>query len=359
MKKESHQNNICEANDREEELYIPEANLNRIAVIDTVACKIVRYILVDDIPVLPFGSRPTLLVAIPDGSKIYSDNFGLITSTVSVINRLTETVKSVIINSLPLGIFNSSNGKELYITEENHRIEVICTETDEIVRCLHFENIPTACACGSNGNLYIGFANGTLGVYNSFSGNMLWQPLFSEGTRPSVWLTLNADEKKLYAGNADGIEIIDTANWKRIKSIPIREKDAQHKEMPCSFTAFLSPDGKKLYVTLTSNPGVTVIDMITDKIIKTIETTGLVTGIAFSSTGKRGYFSEIVPGMSVSKTIEKAVLEASSQRSEITPTGQVTIFDTETDDIIGKPIIIGSAAGIPVLVPYISSYLIF
>ena len=335
------------------ELYVPEAHLNRVVVIDTTTSTITRHIPLDDIPILPLGSRPSVLIATPDGSKIYSDNFGLIPPTVSVINRVENTVRSILVSHVPLGIFISNDGEEIYVSEGNYTVEVINTRTDEIVRSLTFHDVPVACMSGPGNHLYIGFGTGYLGVYDKLTGEVIKEPLYVGGTLPA-WFTFTHDNKKLYVDAVNTIGVIDVDQWKLLKTIPTSGELSHKTDDPWAFTSILSPDGKKLYVSLLGDSGILVLDVDTDQISKTIETAGSATGITFSGDGKRGYISDMGASLSFLKTpIGGAILGTAWVGFGITGNGQIITFDPSTDEIIGTPLTVGPTPGIPVWVPSI------
>ncbi|MGX7000226.1 YncE family protein [Caballeronia sp. KNU42] len=333
------------------ELYVPEVDLNQIAVIDTAAAKIIRRVPVNDIAVLPFGSRPAVLAATLDGGKIYSDNFGVEPPTVTIINRRTGTNKSIRVGGIPLGAFTSLDGTEIYLPEVNFGVDVISTQTDAIVRRLTFPDIPVASISGPDGNLYVGFATGFLGAYDPKTGRTVRPPIWSGGTL-TFWFTFTKDGKKLYTDTVNTIGVIDLQKWQLIKSIPTSGSATYLPTDPGAFTSTLSPDGKKLYVTLFGETGVLVVDVATDKIIGKIKTAGSTTGITFSADGTRGYISDMGPSSAFLKTpLGEAVLFGNLIGPGLLGPGQIIVIDPATDAIVGAPIPTGPGPGISVWVP--------
>ncbi|WP_323120144.1 YncE family protein [Burkholderia alba] len=333
------------------ELYVPEVDLNQIAVIDTATAKIVRRVPVNDIAVLPFGSRPAVLATTLDGGKIYSDNFGVVPPTVTIIDRRTGTTKSIKVGGVPLGAFTSLDGKEIYLPEVNFGVDVISTETDEIVRRLTFPDIPVASISGPDGNLYVGFATGFLGVYDPKTGRTIRPPIWSGGTL-TFWFTFTQDGKKLYTDAVNTIGVIDMEKWKLVKTIPTSGRAAYLPTDPGAFTSTLSPDGKKLYVTLFGETGVLIVDVATDKIVGRIKTAGSTTGITFSADGTRGYISDMGASSAFLKTpLGEAVLFGNLIGPGLLGPGQIVVFDPATDAIVGEPIPTGPGPGISAWVP--------
>ncbi|WP_232514160.1 YncE family protein [Burkholderia oklahomensis] len=335
----------------EGELYLPEAHLNQIAVIDTRTAKVSRRIPINDIPVLPLGSRPTVLIATPDGNKIYSDNFGLIPPTVTAIDRKTGKIKSIKLTSVPLGASISIDGKEIYLPQGTYSVEVVDTSSDEVLRRLTFDDVPVAAIEGPDRNLYVGFANGSLGAFDPQTGKAVRKPIETSGTLPA-WFTFTRDGKKLYVDAVNAIDVIDLPNWKLVKSIPTGDETSQRSADPWPFTSTLTPNGKKLYVTLLGGSGVLAIDVATDTIIARIRTAGSTTGVAFSDDGTRGYISDMGPSLSFLKSpVGGALLGNAWIGFGMLGSGQVVVFDPRTDEILGDPIPTTPGPGIPVWLP--------
>ncbi|QKX07508.1 YncE family protein [Aquimarina sp. TRL1] len=253
-------------------------------------------------------------------------------------------------NGVPLGTFLSIDGKELYVSENNKSVEVICTKTDKIIRRLNFYDVPVACMGGPDGNLYIGFANGFLGVYDSENGETIREPIFTGGTLPA-WYTFSSDRNKLYVDVVCSIGVIDIKEWKLIKSISTKNN---REDDSWAFTSTLSPNGDKLYVTLLGDKGVLVIDTKTDTIISEIETAGSATCVTFSSDGRYGYISDMGPSLSYLKGPSGGtILGTAWVGFGIIGNGQIIIFDPISDKIIGEPISVGPTPGITVCLPSI------
>ncbi|AZD48530.1 YncE family protein [Pseudomonas chlororaphis] len=333
------------------ELYVPEAHLNQIAVIDTACNQVIHHIPVNDIPVMPLGSRPAVLVATPDGSKIYSDNFGLIPPTISVFQRSTGELKSIILSSVPLGIFMSTDGREIYIPEGNYSIEVVSTETDTIIRRLTLPDVPVGSICGRDGCLYIGYANGDIGVHDVSNGNLL-RPLLATGVKLPAWYSFSADDHKLYVVGASAICVIDLRSWLVLTHVPTGSTPHPKSGDPWAFTSTLSPDGRKLYVTLLGDNGVLIIDTEFNHVIGRIDTAGSPTGVTFSDDGSRGYISDLGPSLSFLKTpVGGSVVATAWIGFGIMGSGQILVFDPASDQFIGDPIPTTPGPGISIWLP--------
>lgn len=316
------------------QLYMPEIVGNSVAVIDTATEQVTSRI-----PVGPVGKRPAVLAATLDGSKIYVDNFGLFPATVSVINRRTNAVKTMIVGSTPLGIFTSMDGREIYVPEVGFTVEVIDVATDKIVRKLRFPDIPAGAMSGPDGNLYVSFASGYLGVYNPQTGATIRKPIWTGGVG-TFWFSFSKDGRKLYTDSISKIGVIDVASWRMVKTINTNDAGTYSIANPGAFTSTLSPDGSKLYVTRWGTTGVMVIDTLTDTVINTIPTKGQTINVVFSGDGSRGYISDL--GTSTTG-YQGALGDLLLFFNIIGPAvgvgpGQVIVFDPQTDRQVGPAI---------------------
>lgn len=316
------------------QLYMPEIVGNSVAVIDTATEQVTSRI-----PVGPIGKRPAVLAATLDGSKLYVDNFGLFPATVSVINRRSSAVKTLIVGSTPLGIFTSMDGREIYVPEVGFTVEVIDVATDRIVRKLRFPDIPAGAMSGPDGNLYVSFASGFLGVYNPQTGATIRKPIWTGGIG-TFWFSFSKDGRKLYTDSISKIGVIDVASWRMVKTINTNDAGTFSIANPGAFTSTLSPDGSKLYVTRWGATGVLVLDTQTDTVINTIPTKGQTINVVFSGDGSRGYISDLG---TTTTGYQGALGDLLLFFNIIGPAvgvgpGQVIVFDPLTDRQVGPAI---------------------
>lgn len=268
-------------------LYMPEMVTHTVAVIDTATQKVVERLSVG-----PLGKRPAVLAATLDGRKIYVDNFGLFPATVSIIERPSHRVRTMRVGSTALGIFTSQDGSEIYVPEVGFTVEVIDVKTDKVVRKLRFPDIPAGAMSGPDGNLYVSFVTGFMGVYHPKTGAVIRKPIWTGGFG-TFWFSFSKDGKKLYTDSISKIGVIDMDSWKLVKTIDTNDEGTYHLNNPGAFTSTLSPDGSKLYVTRWGKPGVLVVDTQRDEVIHTMPSTGQTVCISFSDDGSRGYISDL------------------------------------------------------------------
>ena len=320
------------------ELFLPEVDSNRIAVIDTATNRVTRYI-----PMKDGALKPGVMAKTPDGKKLYSDNFGQLRPTVTVIDREKGTDKTIPVFTTPLGIFASEDGTEMYLPEEGFTIEVIDVKTDKIVRTFHYADIPEGSIPGPNGDIYVGFNTGFIAPVDRYTGAFKRPPLHTGGVAP-FWYTFSKDGSKLYVDVINKITVIDVKNWSIIKTIDTAPDGRYNLGNPGAFTSTLSPDGSKLYVTLFGRPAIMIIDTATDTVIGELPTIGDSPSVIFSDDGTRGYISDLQtsrPGP-LGEIFHFMELVTFGTLGE----GRLRVFDPRTDTMLGD-IPVGRGPGVP------------
>lgn len=330
----------------EGELFVPEVNEDRIAVIDTATNAVKQYI-----PMKDGAKRPGVMAKTPDGTKLYSDNFGQVPPTVTVIDREKGTDTTIPVFSTPVGIFASADGTEMYLPEEGFTVQVIDVATDTIVRTFRYPDIPVASIPGPDGNLYLGFNTGFVAPVDPKTGAFVRPPLHMGGISP-FWYTFSKDGSKLYVDVINKISVVDVASWRVVKTIDTAPDGRYDLTNPGAFTSTLSPDGSKLYVTLFGRPGVLVIDTATDTIIRELPVAGDTPSVIFSEDGTRGYISDLTTTRPtpVGEIFHFAELVLFST---VGP-ARLDVFDPRTDEMLGQ-IPVGRGVGVPEWVPPLKS----
>lgn len=198
------------------ELFIPEVDNDTVAVMDTETNTITKRIPLS-VPVGP--SHPAVLAKTPAGSMVCTDNFGLLSPSISIIDRVNGTTRTIPVESVPLGIFTSGDGKEIYIPEMGLVVEVLDVATDTIVPRLRFNDIPAGAMAGPDGLMYVGFASGLIGAYDPVTGATVKPPIWSGGLA-TFWYSFTQDGKKLYT---DTVNSIDVEKWELTKTVATEE----------------------------------------------------------------------------------------------------------------------------------------
>ncbi|GAA1003093.1 hypothetical protein GCM10009551_077510 [Nocardiopsis tropica] len=327
------------------ELWLPEVDSERIAVIDTFTNRVTRYI-----PMKDGAAKPAVTAITPGGKKIFMDNFGQIPPTVTVINRETGVDRTVPVLSTPLGAFTSADGTEIYLPEQGFTVEVMDAKTEKVVRRFHYPDVPVGAIAGPDGLMYVGFSTGFLAGIDPKTGAVVKPPIFTGGVSP-FWYTFTNDGSKAYVDTVNSIGVIDMKSWRLVKTINTSEDGKYSPANPGAFTSTLSPDGRKLYVTMFGRPNVLVIDTRTDAVIREIPTVGYTPSIIFSDDGTRGYISDLGPtSLGHPTPIGEAAVFAKLVLFGTLGEGSLVVIDPRSDDVLGR-IPTGRGPGIPAWVP--------
>ncbi|MGL4305133.1 MAG: YncE family protein [Mycobacteriaceae bacterium] len=331
----------------EGQLYIPEVANDTVAVMDTENNRMLNRIPI----VAPLGpSRPAVLAKSPDGKKIYTDNFGALAPSISIIDRESGDVRTLRVESVPLGIFTSGDGKEIYIPEVGFVVEVLDIETDTIVRKLRFPDSPAGAMTGPDGLMYVGFVSGLIGAYDPQTGATVKPPIWSGGLA-NFWYSFTRDGKKLYTDSINSLGVIDMETWTLVKTVATVPSGVGGLMNPGAFTSEISPDGTKLYVTLFGGNGVMVFSTKDEELLGIIPTEGDVIGLTFSGDGSRGYIADCGP---TSRNIPGPVGEMVTFFNLITVgllgPGKIITFDPANDEILDTAPTAGGP-GVPLWLP--------
>jgi YVTN family beta-propeller protein len=337
--------------DRKGTLYVPEAHFNQISAIDCLTCQLKFTIPVDDIPIMPLGSRPTVAISTRDEKKIYTCNFGIVPPTIGVVDLVTKHCSSIIISSLAWGVFIAPDDSELYLSLADRTVEVFDTETNKIVRKLAMPDIPLASIRDKTDNLYVCFASGKIGVFDVNTGSLRKDLICTGGNIPA-WFSFSKNYKKIYVATMGGVGVIDIDNWKLIKVIKITSVGSTDEEM-WGFTTTLSPNGQSIYVTLMGESRVLVIDTMSDEVTGSIKTSGTATGVTFNADGSTGYISDLGESLSfLNGPVGGAVLANTWIGSGMLGNGAILTFDPIENLQVGEPIETAPGPGIPVWISH-------
>lgn len=304
--------------------YVPIDLDNKVAVIDTTQQKLIKTI--------PVGSHPIVIKAFPDRSKVYVDNFGPLSSYMSVIDTKTDQVtKNIYTNGAPYAAMElTANGRYMYIPTDASVIHVVDTKTDTIIKTFGTAALPISITLSKDEqSLYVFFADGTAAAYSTMNGALVKPKISLKGLAPG-WGVLSKDGSKLYSLNAlsDNLTIIDTTTWKVIGLIGLG-----FYSLPLSGT--LTPDGNYMYVCNIGSYTMSVIDVRTDKIVKVIKTAQTPIHVSFNATGSRAFLSNL-GNYSTIPTYLRPYLFDIFYFLPPGLSGYVTTYDTQSATPVGK-----------------------
>lgn len=310
-------------------IYIPVDDENSVYVFNTNTGALTTKIGV--------GTHPIVLKALPDGSKVYVDNFGLLPWQVSVINTATNTVsKTISMMGDPYASFElSKDGRYLYVPTNANVVQVIDTTTDSIVRTIPTAMGPMAVQVSPDGSkLYVFNTSNGLEVYNTATGQRL-SAITVSGMVPA-WSAISPDGIYVYSLNftTSNITKIDTRTMTIADTITLPAGS-----WPLSGT--LTPDGRKMWVADIGTYDVTVIDMTTDKIVRKMPTTNAPAFVGLSPDGTKAYLSDLGPVSALPPALRFFIYDF----FYVLPpglTGHVTTYDTSTFQQVGNVLSTGT-----------------
>ena len=265
--------------------YVPVSSTGSVDVIDMQQQKVLKKI-------SNVGDHPTVLRTLPDRSKIYVDNFGPLSSQIGVIDTASNSViKKIDTHGVPFASIQlSPDGRYLYVPTTFSVVDVIDTQTDQVVRTLSLPSLPFGIEVSSDGAvIYVNFSDNTIGAYSAQTGATIHPRIDAKGIGAG-WTAISSDGKTLYIANllSDNVSVLDTVNWKIIKSIYMGPGAE-----PISLT--ISPDGKSMYVCNVGTRTVVVVNTQTESVTRTIQMLTTPIAVGFSADSSRAYISDLGP----------------------------------------------------------------
>lgn len=236
----------------------------------------------------PVGMGPAIILATPDGQKLYTANWA--DHTVSAIDLGSGEVATVDFPGQPFVIAMAPSGQRLFVGVDGGGIDVIDTATDSVV-----DNFPTDMLAASlivspdSKTLYVAtfevgltFAPGQLRAISAETGEEVHAPI-DVGIVPA-WITIGRDGSRVYTLNflSDDISVVDTESFEVVDTIATGSGSQ-------AIIANVTPDGSRLYVTNYGSEELIGIDTATHEIVQTIPLGGKPVGVEVSPDGERVY----------------------------------------------------------------------
>ena len=275
--------------DRNGVAYMPIPKTNQVQIYDFKTHTVLKTI--NDV-----GTRPIVIKALPDRSKVYVDNFGPFSNDFTVIDTATDNViKKIKTSGTPWAAMEmSSDGRYFYIPTTNNVVQVVDTRIDEIVATWNLNGTPSSILLNPNDDeLYVFYVNNTVEAYNTATGTVI-KPSISIQGLVAGWTTSNPQGTKIYTINtlSDDVSVIDVNAWSVTKVVKLG-----FGRFPISAT--VKPGTSDLYVinTGTYRPlaSMTVIDMNSDTIVGEVDVAESAVHISFRGRGNKAYLSTIGP----------------------------------------------------------------
>ena len=227
--------------------------------------------------------------------------------TVSVLSlapngKLTDTKKTLGVQSKEkgasvhlAGLALSADGKQMFAADNtgdpkrgmNGALQVIDVASGEVRSRIGVPGYPFAVATTKSGKVYVSSEQrGTVCVVNPATATT--GRVIATGTQPAGML-LDKSQKRLFVSNggSDTLSIIDTATDRVTHTILLRPDTERGLPGATPLGMALSPDEKRLYVTLADMNAVAVVDLAESKLIGFLPVGWYPTSTLISPDGKR------------------------------------------------------------------------
>ncbi len=255
-----------------------------IAVIDVLTKKVER--------TLPGGSDPEQFDLSPDGKRLYvaNEDAGL-ASVIDVASG--DIIKEIEVGGEPEGVKVNPDGSLVYVTsEEEHTVAVIDAESLELITRIKVGKRPRDVVFTSDGTraFVSGEHDQTVSEIDVANNKVVHTYTLPEGTFP-MNVVLAPDEQKLYVSTGRGkyLMAIDLDAQQLIDSVAVGKR-------PWGLAT--TGDGKYLISANGPDGNVSLVDAVTFKVVKTLNTAdgawGIATGPSEKALGGGGPDPEVL-----------------------------------------------------------------
>ncbi len=296
------------------------------------------------VPTIPVGGTPFDAALTPDGKYLYVANF----ENISVIDTATNKVAtSIVTEKFPMGIAITPDGKYAYVTHSNADspiVSLISTETNTVVATIALEHSPDEGIAITHDGKYVYMTTWEGVMVISTETNKVTEyidiaPLNPDWTDPDTGITFpstsdprcvafSLDDKYAYVGTSDlRCIVIDVSTNKIVKTIEL--------ESGINNMVF-APDGKHLYAT-TGLDKILIIDTAANAVTATLTGFGSHQSIAITSDSKYAYVpnfwnNTVLVLNTATNTVDKAITVGPDPRGIVfTPDGKHAYVTCDTD----------------------------
>jgi YVTN family beta-propeller protein len=279
--------------------YVVNWSYNEVDVVDTATQTITNSIAV--------GLYPGYIAMAPNGAEAMVTNAG--DDSVSVINTSSQAVVSTIsVASDPDDIVFSPDGSKAYVLsidsgDGNGTLSVIDVATNTVIQSTSVPQNPQVLTISPNGDFaYVASAlddnddpvDGTVSVINLTT--LTVTASIAVGSAPSSIAATPDGSRLLVANSGDGsVSVIDTGDNSVLATVELGNVSPE--------TVAISADGSTAYTAnvpnAATNGSVSVIDIASESVSRTITVTGAPVGLAISPDGTQIYVTNLDPDVSV------------------------------------------------------------
>ena len=229
------------------------------------------------------GDQPYTNAITPNGKFMYVGNRGDENVVVVDLQAGTLVGSPIPLGGLPNVIAISPNGATAYVTQSNEGIDVIDTQTNQVVASIPIGAALWGVAFTPDGKTaYVADDdNNTIRVIDTQTRQIVGDPI-PVGEEPvNITFTPNGAFAYVANENSNNVSVIDTQTRQVVATIPVGLEP---------WEVAISPDGAKAYVSNLDSDTVSVIDTQTRQVVGSPIPTGEEPfGIAFTPDGKTAY----------------------------------------------------------------------
>ncbi|MCW4046139.1 MAG: YncE family protein [Candidatus Bathyarchaeota archaeon] len=297
------------------------------------------------VPTINVGGTPFGVAVTPDGKYVYVSNF----ENVSVIDTATNrVVTSIVTEKLPMGIAVTPDGKSVYVTHSTSEppiASVISTATNTVVDTIELEHSANEGIAITHDGKYVYMTTWEGVMVISTETNKVTEyiyiaPLNPDWTDPTNGITipssgnphsvaLSPDDKYAYVGTADfRVVVIDISTNKIVKTIEVESG---------IWDIAVAPDGKHLYAT-SGDDKIFIIDTAANAVTATLTGFGSPLGIAVTDDGKYAYVgnnwnSTVFVLNTATNVVDKTITVGQGPREVVfSPDGKHAYVTCDTDN---------------------------
>jgi YVTN family beta-propeller protein len=292
------------------------------------------------------GKGPAVLVATPDGQKLYTANWS--DNSISAIDLATGAVKAIMLDGRPWAIAMSPDGKKVWAGLASNKLVAIDTASDAIATTYDTSpNFPESVVVSTDGSqVYIDPASttsasalgpGQLESVSATDGSVVKMPI-TVGETPA-FLSVSTDGTRAYTLNflAGTVSVVDTAGWQVISTV-----DTGSGSQPIISS---STKDNLLIVTNFGTGNLMTVDFQTNEVVHTLALDGRPVGVGgYNADGTVGYvcdFGHASLGVQETLALSLQFLQGDLTPFSNTGPGHLSMFNPATGEKIGTSMTVG------------------
>jgi YVTN family beta-propeller protein len=239
---------------------------------------------------------PSVPEALPGGRKVYIENAGSSKGSISVLDTTTLQIAKQIEPSGGIGDRSARiqrDGRFYYYSSiGDGDVTQVDTRTDRVSRV--FKGLGNVFTVSHDGRVLYVSSESAISAVDSRTGAVLGSVTMPGGDVPLVtggvgWLLVTPDDTQLVKMSNPAV-FVDIRNPRRMAVTTTVRVGANPT------LGDVSPDGRQLWVPGSGDGSITVVDLRTHHVVKTIQTGRYMTALTFDPSGRHVYVAEDRPG---------------------------------------------------------------